>query len=270
MIKFLAVAFFALTLAGCATNPVTGRQQFIIVSESQAIAASKQAYAAELAPLAKQGRIDSDPAMTKRVHEITSRLIAQAIKYRPETAKWDWSVKVIDDPKTVNAFCMAGGKMAIYSGLITKLDASDDEIANVMGHEIGHALSNHTAEKMSVAMASQLGVAAVGAAAGSRYGGAAMSGAAVAAALAVQLPNSRTAESEADRIGIELAARAGYDPNAAITLWEKMAKAGGAGSPEFLSTHPAPVTRIRELQALAPKMMAYYHDKAPRPSYPLR
>jgi predicted Zn-dependent protease len=260
----------ALLLAGCATNPVTGRKQFIMVSESQAIAASKQAYAAELAPLAKQGKLDNDPAMTKRVHEITGRLIAQAIKYRPDTAKWDWSVKVIDDPKTVNAFCMAGGKMAIYSGLITKLNASDDEIANVMGHEIGHAISNHTAEKMSVAMASQLGAAAVGVAAGSRYGGMATSGAAMAATLAVQLPNSRTAETEAVRIGIELAARAGYNPNAAVTLWQKMAKAGGASSPEFLSTHPAPETRIRELQALAPTMMAYYQDTAPRPTYPLR
>ena len=268
--KILVSIAAALVLAGCATNPVTGRKQFIMVSESEAIAASKQAYVAELAPLAKQGKIDNDPAMTKRVHEITSRLIAQAIKYRPETAKWDWSVKVIDDPKTVNAFCMAGGKMAIYSGLITKLNATDDEIANVMGHEIGHALSNHTAEKMSVAMASQLGAAVLGAAAGSRYGGAASSGAALAATLAVQLPNSRTAESEADRIGIELAARAGYDPHAAISLWEKMAKAGGSTSPEFLSTHPAPTTRIQELQALAPRMMPYYQDKSPRPVYPLR
>lgn len=270
MKRLAAWACAVLVLAGCATNPVTGRKQFIMVSESEAIAASKQAYAAELAPLAKQGKVDNDPAMTKRVHTITSRLIAQAIKYRPETAKWDWSVKVIDDPKTINAFCMAGGKMAIYSGLITKLNATDDEIANVMGHEIGHALSNHTAEKMSVAMASQLGAAMVGVAAGSRYGGAAASGAAVAATLAVQLPNSRTAESEADRIGIELAARAGYDPNAAVTLWEKMAKAAGGRQPEFLSTHPAPETRIRELQALAPQMMPYYLDKSPRPVYPLR
>lgn len=270
MKRLLVFATVALILVGCATNPVTGRKQFIMVSESEAIAASKQAYAAELAPLAKQGKVDNNPAMTKRVHEITSRLIAQAIKYRPETAKWEWSVKVIDDPNTVNAFCMAGGKMAIYSGLITKLNASDDEIANVMGHEIGHALSNHTAEKMSVAMASQLGAAAVGAAAGSRYGGVAMSGAAMAAAVAVQLPNSRTAESEADRIGIELAARAGYNPNAAVSLWQKMAKAGGASTPEFLSTHPAPATRIRELQALAPQMYPYYQDKTPRPAYPLR
>ncbi|MBL8540211.1 MAG: M48 family metallopeptidase [Betaproteobacteria bacterium] len=270
MKKLPALLLASVLLAGCATNPVTGRRQFIMVSESEAIAASKQAYAAELAPLAKQGKVDNDPAMTRRVHAITSKLIAQAIKYRPETAKWEWSVKVIDDPQTVNAFCMAGGKMAIYSGLITKLNVTDDEIANVMGHEIGHALSNHTAEKMSVAMASQLGAALAGVAAGSQYGGAVSSGAAVAATLAVQLPNSRTAESEADRIGIELAAKAGYDPNAAVTLWEKMAKAGGGRQPEFLSTHPAPETRIRDLQTLAPQMMPYYLDKSPRPVYPLR
>ncbi len=270
MIKLVALALSAVMFAGCATNPVTGRQQFIMVSESEAIAASKQAYVAELAPLAKQGKIDNNRAMTKRVRDITSRLIPQAVAYRPETAKWEWSVKVIDDPNTVNAFCMAGGKMAIYSGLITKLNATDDEIANVMGHEIAHALSNHTAEKMSVAMASQLGAAMVGVAAGSRYGGAAASGAAVAATLALQLPNSRTAEAEADRIGIELAARAGYDPNAAVTLWQKMAQADGGRPPEFLSTHPAPETRIGELQALASKMMPYYLDKSPRPVYPLR
>ncbi len=270
MKKLIASFAAALILTGCATNPVTGRKQFIMVSESEAIAASKQAYAAELAPLAKQGKVDNNPAMTKRVQDITGRLVAQAVKYRPETAKWDWSVKVIDDPKTLNAFCMAGGKMAIYSGLITKLNASDDEIANVMGHEIGHALSNHTAEKMSVAMASQLGAAAVGAAAGSKYGGVAMSGAAAAAALAVQLPNSRTAESEADRIGIELTAKAGYNPNAAVSLWQKMAKEGGSTPPEFLSTHPAPATRIRELQALAPQVYAYYQDKTPRPTYPMK
>jgi predicted Zn-dependent protease len=270
MKKLLVLITAVLLLAGCATNPVTGRKQFMVVSESEAIAASKEAYVAQLAPIAKNGKIDNDPAMTKRVREITSRLIAQAIKYRPETSKWEWSVKVIDAPNTVNAFCMAGGKMAIYSGLITKLNATDDEIANVMGHEIGHALSNHTAEKMSVAMASQLGAALVGVAAGSQYGGAAASGAALAATLALQLPNSRTAETEADRIGIELAARAGYDPNAAVTLWEKMAHAGGSNPPEFLSTHPAPETRIRDLQALAPKMMPYYLDKAPRPVYPLR
>src|SRR5207342_3151775 len=139
-----------------------------------------------------------------------------------------------------------------------------------MGHEIGHALSNHTAEKMSVAMASQLGAAAVGAAAGSKYGGVAMSGAAAAAALAVQLPNSRTAESEADRIGIELAAKAGYNPNAAVSLWQKMANVEGGGSPQFLSTHPSPGNRQETLAKLAPKMMPFYQQKGERPTYPFK
>ena len=162
---------------------------------------------------------------------------------------------------------MAGGKMAIYTGLIEKVQTTDDEIAQVMGHEIAHALANHQAEKMSVSMATSAGVAAVGMA--SERPGVAMSGAAVAAMLAIKLPNSRTAESEADRIGIELAAKAGYDPRAAVTLWEKMGKVGSKRTPEFLSTHPAPANRKQTLQALVPKMMPYYQSKEPRPAFKL-
>jgi len=173
----------------------------------------------------------------------------------PATRDWEWSVKVIDDPKTVNAWCMAGGRMAIYTGLIQQLEPTDDELAQVMGHEIAHALANHTAEKMSVALATMVGITAVGVAAGEEHRGAALAGAALAAKLAVELPNSRTAEAEADRIGIELAARAGYDPRAAVTLWEKMARLGGGRVPEFLSTHPAPENRIESLRALVPQMM---------------
>ena len=127
----------------------------MIVPESQAIEASTEAYAQVLAPIQKQGKLNDDPAMKARVDRITARLVAQAIKYRPETESWDWQVAVIDDPKTLNAWCMAGGKMAIYSGIITQLNLTDDEIAQVMGHEIAHALAKHTAERMSTAMASQ-------------------------------------------------------------------------------------------------------------------
>ena len=144
----IALSFAILTLAGCQSNPVTGRSQLMLVSESTAINESKQAYSALLQPLAKDGKIDSDPATVARVHEITSRLIAQAIKYRPETQDWEWSVKVIDDPKTVNAWCMAGGKMAVYTGLIQQIKPTDDELAQVMGHEISHALAKHSQEKM--------------------------------------------------------------------------------------------------------------------------
>jgi predicted Zn-dependent protease len=207
--------------------------------------------------------------MTARVHEITAKLIAQAVKFRPETKSWDWRIKVIDDPDTVNAFCMAGGKMAIYSGLILKLKATDDEIAQVMGHEIAHALSAHTAEKMSVAMATDLAVTAY--AVTRDEPGVALAGASLAAALAIKLPNSRTAESEADVIGIELAARAGYNPNAAVSLWKKMAEASGNdGEFDFFSTHPAPEKRRQNLRKLVPKMMPYYEQKGDRPVYPLK
>jgi predicted Zn-dependent protease len=161
---------------------------------------------------------------------------------------------------------MAGGKMALYTGLVEKIQPSDDELAQVIGHEISHALANHTAEKMSVAMASSLGVMVIGIATDNR---AVTAGAAGAAALAVTLPNSRTAESEADRIGIELAAKAGYDPRAAVTLWKKMEKAGNGAPPEFLSTHPSADTRQQRLEKLVPQMMPYYEEKKPHPIYPL-
>jgi predicted Zn-dependent protease len=263
--KTLAVAVLALACTACATN-VAGRRQLMLVSESSAIAQSKQAYVQTMSKLQSEGKLVTDPKLVKRVNTITGRLIAQAIEYRPETKGWEWSVQVIDDPKTVNAWCMAGGRMAIYSGLLQKVDPTDDELAQVMGHEISHALLNHTAERMSVAMASQLGAIAVGIAADSALAAAGASG---AAALAVTLPNSRQSESEADKVGMEIAAKAGYDPNAAASLWKKMGKAGGGGPPQFLSTHPSPANRQQTLAALAPTMMAYYRAPGPRPVYQL-
>jgi predicted Zn-dependent protease len=265
--KRLCILFLvSLLLVACATSP-TGRRQLMLVSEQEAISASKVAYAQTLKPLAEEGKVDNDPALKQRVTKITERLVAQAVKMRPATAKWEWSIKVIDDPEVVNAWCMAGGKMAIYTGLIEKVHPTDDEIAQVMGHEIAHALANHQAEKMSVAMATSLGVAAVGAA--SDRPGLAVPAAAAAAALAVTLPNSRTAETEADRIGIELAAKAGYDPRAAVTLWEKMGKVGGRNPPQFLSTHPSPANRQQVLRQLVPQMLPYYQSKDPRPVFKL-
>ena len=260
------ILLFVALITACATS-ITGRHQLMIVSEDAAIAASKEAYVEMLRPYAEKGEIDNDPVLRDRVYKITGRLIAQAIKIRPETKSWDWSIKIIDDPETVNAWAMAGGKMALYTGLVKKIKPSDDELAQVLGHEIGHALAKHSAEKMSVAMASQIGVMAVGVA--TRSDGLALTGASLAAALAVQMPNSRAAESEADRIGIELAAKAGYDPHAAVTLWQKMAKVGGKGPPEFLSTHPAPENREKKLASLIPQMMPYYEQKGERPAYNL-
>jgi predicted Zn-dependent protease len=270
LIRTLLLATIAASIVGCETAPVTGRKQLMIVPESQAIEASKDAYAQTLAPIQSHGKLNDDPALKARVDKITSRLVAQAIQYRPETAKWDWQVAVIDDPNTLNAWCMAGGKMAIYTGLIQKLNLTDDEIAQVMGHEIAHALAKHTAERMSTAMASQaaLQVGAMLLGTESATNQAALQAAAVATTVGVQLPNSRQQESEADRIGIELAAKAGYNPQAAPTLWQKMRQASGdKGGSDFLSTHPADEKRQQALAALVPQMMPYYEDKSSRPEY---
>ncbi len=260
-----AIVLCTTLITGCTTS-MTGRRQLMLVSEQEAISASRQQYLQTMSKLGSEGKLVTDPKILARVDTITGRLIAQAIIMRPDTQKWEWSVQVIDEPKTVNAWCMAGGRMALYTGLIQKVDPTDDELAQVMGHEISHALANHTAERMSVAMASQLGAVAVGVASDSAGG---MAAAQAAAALAITLPNSRASETEADRIGIELAAKAGYDPRAAATLWQKMAKAGGGGPPQFLSTHPAPGNRQATLSALVPQMLPYYQKPGPRPIYQL-
>lgn len=270
--RFIVLLCMTSIIVACATNPVTGRRQLMLVSEGQAISASKDAYVQMLEPIKSEGKLDSEPKVKARVDKITERLIAQAIKFRPETENWEWSVHVIDDPETVNAWCMAGGKMAVYTGLLEKIQPTDDELAQVMGHEIAHALSNHTAERMSVAMASQAAVAAVGVYAASRNQNVetTLAGASLAAAVALQLPNSRESEAESDRIGIELAAKAGYDPHAAVSLWEKMAKESGSTSKfDWLSTHPAPVKRMEHLGELIPQMMPYYEQADNPPVYKL-
>lgn len=269
-VRALLIAL-ALLLSGCATNAVTGRSQFVVISEKSAIAQSAQAYSQMVGQLDKKGKIKDDPALQARIDDITGRLVAQAIRYRPETSDWAWSVKIIDEPETVNAFCMAGGKMAVYTGLIEKVEPTDDELAQVMGHEIGHALANHSAEKMSVAMMAQLGVAVFAALGSNPQDRATRSQAGVLAAAAiVTLPNSRAAETEADHIGIELAARAGYHPDAAASLWRKMmAATGNKSRMDFLSTHPAAPKRIEDLQARAALVMPFYESPEPRPRFDL-
>jgi predicted Zn-dependent protease len=266
MKRAFVLALLSVVLVVCATSP-TGRRQLMIVSTDQAISASRTAYVQQMQAFDQKGLISTDRALVSRINRITGRLVAQAIQMYPETRDWDWSIEVIDEPETINAWAMAGGRMAIYTGLIQKTGATEDEIAQVIGHEIAHALAHHTAERMSMAMATQLGVLAVGVGSGDDR---VMTGAAAAAMLAVNLPNSRTAEAEADRIGIELAARAGYHPDAAASLWRKMAEAGGSGPPQFLSTHPAPGNRQQTLARLAPQMMKYYQAPGERPVYPLR
>jgi len=251
MKRFLLLILAISLLPACATSP-TGRKQLMLISPQSAIVESKKAYLSTVDDLNKQNKLVDDPKMVDRVATITGRLVTEAIRAYPNSSKWEWSVAIVDDPETVNAWCMAGGRMAVYTGLFEKLHLTDAEFAQIMGHEISHALANHTAERMSRAMATTLGVVAIGVM--SDKPGVAMGGAAAAATVALTLPNSRTAESEADQIGMELAVMAGYDPDAAVTLWQKMGAQGGSKPPEFLSTHPAPGNREAALAAMIPTM----------------
>ena len=256
-----AALFALILLTGCATNTMTGRSQLSLVSEASVSQQSISSYTSMMGDLDKNKKLVERTALNTRINTITNRLIQQAVLYHPKSVKWDWKVSVIDDEKTINAFCMPGGLMAIYTGLINQLHATDDEIANVMGHEISHALAGHGAEKMSMQMASSAGVAALSILmskdnAQYQATNAALSTGALAF---INLPNGRETEVEADKLGIELAARAGYNPAAAVTLWEKMASATKTkGQSDFMSTHPAPEKRQDSLRRLGAAMQPLY------------
>lgn len=251
MKRILILLLSAGLLTACATSP-TGRSQLMLISPQSAIVESRKAYISTVSEFGKEDKLAKDPLLADRVARITGRLVSIATVAYPQTANWEWSVAIVDDDETVNAWCMAGGRMAVYTGLFEKLKLTDDEFAQIMGHEISHALANHTAERMSRAMATTLGIVALGVAV--EDSGIAMGSAAMAATLALELPNSRTAEREADHLGMELATRAGYRPEAAVTLWQKMGAQGGAKPPEFLSTHPAPQNREAALAAMIAEM----------------
>ena len=257
----LIIGLMLVTLVGCATSP-TGRTQFILISPDAAIIESETAYLDTVRQLEDDDKLVNDLSVA-RVARITGRLVSIAIADYPESADWKWSVAIVDDAETVNAWCMAGGRMAVYTGLFDQLELTDDEFAQIMGHEISHALANHTAERMSRAMATAAGVAVIGAA--SDNSGAAMAGAALIANVALTLPNSRDAENEADIMGMVLATKAGYDPEAAVTLWQKMGDLVDDRPAEFLSTHPAPENRQAALNAMIPHMLKINpsRDKAP-------
>jgi predicted Zn-dependent protease len=264
MVRIILVAWVgaAVLISGCQTVETTkpgavgvDREQRMAVSAEEVNAGATKAYAAMMAEAKKKGVLDQDPAMLKRVQDITRRLIPQSTAFRPDAAKWPWEVHVITLDE-VNAWCMPAGKMAIYTGLIQKLNASDDEIAAVMGHEIAHALREHARERISQQMGTQTAIGVVGALLGIGELGQGIAGA--VADVTLNLPNSRLHETEADRIGVELAARAGFDPRAAVTLWEKMAKVGGGQPPKWLSTHPPHEDRINDLRAYSEKVMPLY------------
>ena len=262
--RWLAAALLPLVAAGCVTSP-TGRQQFLLVSPEAAIAQSTVAYLETVRQLDAEDKLLDDPELAARVAVVSGRVVAEAVARYPHTANWKWSVALIDDPETINAWCMAGGRMAVYSGLIERLELSDAELAHILGHEVSHAIANHTAERMSIALATQVALLAVAA---SDADAQTLRGAALAAQLAVTLPNSRAGEIEADFMGMELASRAGYDPAAAASVWEKMEAEGGPRAPQFLSTHPSPANRRDTLAALAEEMRQFQPVRLREP-YPV-
>jgi Zn-dependent protease with chaperone function len=268
---WLATAFSAALLSGCQTVETTkegavgvDRQQRMMVSAEDVHKSSTQTYAQMMAQAQKKGVLDRDPAQVQRVRNIVNRLIPQTTVFRPEAQKWPWEVHVISIDEA-NAWCMPAGKMAIYTGLIQRLNLTDDEIAAVMGHEIAHALREHARERISRQMGTQMAVGIAGALFGIGELGQGLGN--MVADVTLNLPNSRLHETEADRIGVELAARAGYDPRAAIRLWEKMAKGSSGGQPpKWLSTHPSHADRLADIKQYADKVMPLYTAAKSGPS----
>lgn len=264
----LSVACAVAALAGCAAVQTTGsgsvgveRKQYMsgMVSEAALEQEAAQQYSTLLGQAKAQGALDVNAAQTQRVRAITQKLIKQVGVFRPDAASWKWETHVLNSDD-VNAWCMPGGKMAVYTGLINQIKPTDDELAAVIGHEMAHALREHSREQVSQQMATNIGLSVLSAVTGA--GATADLGGALSKVM-FTLPNSRTHEAEADRIGVELAARAGYDPRAAVTLWQKMgALSSGSAQPEFLSTHPSAASRSADLTAAAAKVMPLYQQAA--------
>ena len=268
--RLIVFCIASITLfSACTTTTRPGlvgvnRQQLMMASQSEverlsAISFNEQNKKAQ----DKKILITSGPQYDRLIN-IANRLIPQTAHFRDDTQKWNWQLSLINSP-VLNATCAPGGKITFYTGIIDQLKLSDDEIAAIMGHEIAHALREHGRERLSQAMA-QSAITNIALAAAGGYG-AQINAANQVAQYVLVLPNSRQHESEADAIGVELAARAGYNPRAAISVWQKMMKATqGKNPPEFLSTHPSGETRIEQLSALMPAVEPLYRDAPKAPS----
>jgi len=266
----IVVGIGMMVVSGCETNPYTGRSQLLMTSVSEEMQLGAQAYSqVKNDPKLRQSQ---DPREIEPVKRIAARIIeaAKRSKYAEMAQQFQWEVTVIKDDKTANAFALPGGKMAVYTGIFP-MAKTEAGLAAVMGHEVVHALARHGAERMSQGQLTNVGLQVVGAAAGATGGGgtlghAAMAALGVGAQVGVLLPFSRKHESEADYIGILLAADAGYDPREAVALWERMGQMSGGAPSEFLSTHPSHETRITQLKRWMPEAMAIYQTRPPAPA----
>jgi Zn-dependent protease with chaperone function len=203
----------------------------------------------------KNALVPQNHPQTQRLHAIAKRIIPFTAAWNPRAKDWQWQVALINSDQ-INAFCLPGGKIAFYTGILDKLQLSDDETAMIMGHEMAHALREHARERLAKSSATNLGLRL-----GAELLGLGGLGAAAAdmGSQLLTLKFSREDESEADLVGLELAARGAYQPNASVSLWQKMAKAGGGNGPAFLSTHPSGPNRIKQLQANVPKVQGLYN-----------
>jgi predicted Zn-dependent protease len=259
---WIAAVLVGLLCAGCATVPLTGRRELSLVPESDLVRLAAEDYK----QLINGAALSTDPGATAMVERVGRRVAAAAeLLLRDEgmestIAEYDWEFHLIEDPETANAFCMPGGKIAVYSGILP-VAADETGLAVVVGHEVAHAVAHHGAERMSQLLVAELGGEALAKAIDEKpeetrrllmlaYG--------VGANVGVLLPYSRAQESEADRIGLVLMARAGYDPRAAVTFWERMLDSAGSEPPEFLSTHPTTAARIEDIELRLPEALSYY------------
>jgi Zn-dependent protease with chaperone function len=240
------------------------KSRLLLLPASTVERSAGQQYGQLMRAASEKNLLNTDPRQIERLRRIARELIPHATRFNKNADKWRWEVNLISS-KTVNAFCMPGGKIAFFTGILDQLQLTDDEISTIMGHEIGHALLEHGRARMSEQVLKYVGVSV--AAAVFNLGQISTELLAQGANLAVSLPYARTQESDADLVGLELSARAGHDPRAAVAVWQKMsrlAKAAGNGQPpQFLSTHPSNDTRIRQIEANLPKVLPLYKKADP-------
>lgn len=260
-IGFLLLTMFLISCASTTDQGEVGinRQQLLAVSSEEMIQMSQQSYEQVKKDAAAKGQLDKNPAQLQRVQQISKRLIPYTAVFRKDALAWPWEVHVVTSDE-INAYCMPGGKIIFYTGILEKMKLTDAEIAAVMGHEISHALREHGRERMSEEKFKQMGLAGFALLLGTenQNSGAYLMAANALTTFFVTLKHSRVQETEADEMGLEIMARAGYNPSEAITLWKKMATQSGGKMPEMLSTHPSDDTRIKTMEGLMSRVMPLY------------
>ena len=246
------------------TDSDVTRKQFVILPEFMALSMANEGYQQAKQKALENKQLNQDVYLLNEVRKISYRLIDEVRYFRPDASDWKWELN-LQTSDEINAYCMPGGKIMVFTGLIDKAAKTNDEIAAVVGHEIAHALREHGRERMSTALVQQLGILGFAiyisdSSDNRELKNLAVQGVALGTTLFFALPNSREQEREADKIGLELAARAGYNPLAAVSLWRKMDELSDMQPPEFLSTHPSNQSRIDDLQIQAKKIMYLYEE----------